>query len=152
MPDDSLAQLRAIWQAAGRPCQVKLRDAAKRKGISLSVTQAADFVRAQPVAQAFAPAPRSEGKVTSPELNGRWQCDLIGYKTKPPEKNDGNRLVLACVDVFSRLTYTELLQTKEAEEVTAAFRRIQRAARGNKAIKGMIRMIPRDVLYVMSRR
>ena len=81
MPDDSLAHLRVIWAAAGRPGQAKFRDAAKRKGLNLSVKQAADFVRAQPVAQVFTPAPRSEGKVTSPELNERWQCDLIDYKT-----------------------------------------------------------------------
>ena len=108
MPDDSLAQLRAIWQTAGRPGQAKLRDAARRKGLYLSVKQAADFVRAQPVAQVFAPAPRSDGKVTSPELNARWQCDLIDYKAKGPEENDGNRLLLVCVDIFSRFLYTEL--------------------------------------------
>ncbi len=52
-PADSLAQLRAIWRAAGRPGQAKLRYAARRKGFDLSVKQAADFVRAQLVAQGF---------------------------------------------------------------------------------------------------
>ncbi len=47
--------------------------------------------------------------------------------------------------VFSRLMCTDLLQTKNVEEVTAAFRRIQRAARGSKAIKGMIHVIPHEV-------
>ena len=143
MPDGSLAQLRVIWQAAGRPGQAKLRDAAARKGLNLSVKQAADFVRAQLRAQVFSPAPRSSGKVTSPELNERWQCDLVDYKTKSPEKNGGNRLILVCVDVFSRFAYAELLKTKEAEEVAAAFARIQRVARGK--FKGKIHVIPREV-------
>ena len=69
MPDESLARLRVIWQAAGRPGQAKFRAAASRKGLNLSVKKAANFVRSQPIAQAFVPAPRSEGKVTSPELN-----------------------------------------------------------------------------------
>ena len=100
-------------------------------------------MRAQPVAQVFAPVPRSEGKVTSPELIARWQCDLIDYKDKSPEKNDEYRLVLVCVDVLSRFMYTELLKTKEAEEVSAAFMRIQRAARGK--IRGKTDVIPGEV-------
>ena len=92
---DALAQLRVIWQAAGRPGQAKFRAAAQRKGLNLSVREAASFARAQSAAQVFAPAPRSEGKVTAPELNSRWQCDLIDYKAKSPEKNDDYRLILA---------------------------------------------------------
>ena len=140
MPDDSLAQLRVIWQAAGRPGQAKLRDAAKRKGLNVTVKQAADFVRNQSVAQVFAPPPKSEGKVTAPELDSRWQCDLIDYKAKSQEKNDDYRLILVCVDVFSRFMYVELLKTKEAEEVSDAFRKIPRRARGNATIKGKSRM------------
>ena len=73
---------------------IKLCGAAKRKGLNLSARQAADFVRAQPVAQVFAPTHRSKGKVTSPELNERWQCDLMDYEAESPERSDGNRLVL----------------------------------------------------------
>ncbi len=88
-----------------------------------------EFVIAQSVAQVYQPAPRSEGKITSPELNARWQCDLIDYKTKSPEKNDGFRLAHICIDIFSRFVYAAPLKTKEQEEVTEAFQRIQRAAR-----------------------
>ena len=79
--------------------------------------------------------PRSDGKITSPELNARWQHDLINCKAKSPEKNGGNRLLLVCVDIFNWFLYTELLQTKEAEEVVEAFQRALRRAR-NRAIKG----------------
>ena len=79
-----------------------LKDAAKRKGLNLTVKEVKEFVIGEAVAQVYRPAPHSEGKITSPELNARWQCDLIDYKTKSPEKNDGYRLVLTCFDIFPR--------------------------------------------------
>ena len=97
--------LKEIYDAAGRPGAAKFRDAAKRRGVQLTVKQARDFVQSQSVAQVFAPAPRSEGKVTSPELNARWQADLVDYKTRSPEKNKGHRLILVVIDVFSRFLY-----------------------------------------------
>ena len=106
-----LAQLKDMWAAAGRAGVSKFRDAAKRKGLAITVKQASDFVQAQAVSQVFAPPAKSEGHITSPEINGRWQCDLIDYKSKSPEKNDDYRLILVCVDIFSRFMYTELLKT-----------------------------------------
>ena len=38
-----LAELRAIWQRAGRPGRDKFRDAVKRSGLNLTVKDAADF-------------------------------------------------------------------------------------------------------------
>ena len=113
MPGGDLAELRRIWQQAGRPGAAKLEDAAKRQGLNLSVKEVREFVIAQSVAQVYQPPQRSEGKITSPELNARWQCDLIDYKTKSPEKNDGFRLALICIDIFSRFVYAEPLKTKE---------------------------------------
>ena len=131
-----LGQLRLIWSRAGRPGQQKLRDAAKRAGVSLTVKETADFIRGQAVAQVYAPAPKSEGKVTSPELHERWQCDLMDYKSRTPDKNGGNRLALICVDIFSRAPYAEPLRSKEPQEVADAFKRIQRTARGAVRIRG----------------
>ena len=134
MPGEALAELRLIWVNAGRPGQAKLRDAAKRQGLNITVKQAAEFVQGQAVTQVYAPAPKSEGKVTSPELNERWQCDLMDFKSRTPEKNDGNRSALVCIDVFSRMIYAEPLKTKTPEEVAAAFQRIQRKAGGGERI------------------
>ena len=145
MPENALAELRLIWTKAGRPGQAKLRDAAKRQGLNLTVKEASDFVRAQSVAQVFAPAPKSRGKVTSPQLNERWQCDLIDFKSRSPEKNDDFRVALVCIDIFSRMLYAEPLKTKTAEEVAAAFQRVQRQARGNARIKGRAQVIPQEV-------
>ncbi len=93
MPGEALAEFRLVWQRAGRPGAAKLKDAARRQGINLTVEEVEEFMVGQSVSQVFQPAPRSEGKVTSPELNARWQCDLIDYKARGPEKNDGYRLV-----------------------------------------------------------
>ncbi len=54
---------------------------------------------------------------------------MMDYKARSPEKNDGYRLVLICLDIISRFVYAEPLKTKEHLEVTEAFQRMQRAAR-----------------------
>ena len=143
MPGEALAELRLLWQRSGRPGAAKLRDAAKRQGINLTVKEVREFIVGQAASQVFQPAPRSEGRVTSPELNARWQADLIDYKARSPEKIDGYRLVLICIDIFSRFVYAEPLKTKEQAEVTEAFQIIQRAARGSLAGKG--RVIPSNI-------
>ena len=103
MPGKDLAELRLIWQRAGRPGAAKLKDAAKRQGINLTVKEVKEFIVGQAASQVFQPSPRSEGRVTSPELNARWQADLMDYKARSPEKNDGYRLVLICIDIFPGL-------------------------------------------------
>ena len=145
MPGEDLAEIRRIWQGAGRPGAAKLRHAAQRQGLNLTVKEAKEFVVGQGAAQVFAPAPKSQGKITSPEMNERWMCDLIDFKSRTPEKNDGFRLALVCVDVFSRMLYAEPLKTKEPEEVAAAFQRIQRAAKGSARPGGRTHVIPREV-------
>ena len=67
----------------------------------------------------------------------------MDYKARSPEKIDGYPLVLICIDVFSRFVYAEPIKTKEQAEVTEAFQRIQRAARGRLVGKG--RTIPSNV-------
>jgi hypothetical protein len=117
-------ELRRIYEAAGRPGAAKLRDAARRQGREISLKEAQEFVRGQSTAQVFGPPPKSDGKVTSPQLNDRWQCDLMDFKTRTPEKNKGFRAALLCVDVFSRFAYAEPLLGKMAGEVAEAFQPI----------------------------
>ena len=51
MPGEDLAELRRIWQQQGRPGAAKLKDAAKRQGLNLSVKEVKEFVIAQSVAR-----------------------------------------------------------------------------------------------------
>ena len=112
--------LRDVWVAAGRPGVAKLRDAAKRQGLAVTVKEAQEFVKGQESAQVFAAPPSSAGKVVSPELNHTWQADLIDYTAKNTHANSGYRFALVVVDVFSRKTYTVNLPNKESETVTRA--------------------------------
>ena len=114
--------LREIWVSSGRPGAAKLRDAAKRQGVAVTLKAAQEFVKTQEAAQVFAPAPRSLGKVTSPELNHTWQADLIDYTSKDPTVNGGHRFALVAVDVFSRKTYTVPLKNKAPEDALSAYK------------------------------
>ena len=51
MPGEALAQLRLIWQRAGRPGAAKLKDAAKRQGLNLTVKEVKEFVIGQAVSE-----------------------------------------------------------------------------------------------------
>ena len=140
-----LAELRAIWQRAGRPGRDKFRDALERSGLNLTVKAATDFIKAQSVPQVFfAPPPASKGKVTSPELNERWQADLMDFKSRTPGHNDGNRAALIVADIFSRFVYAEPVATKTSEEVAAAFERIITRARGRSRLR-IVNEIPGEV-------
>jgi hypothetical protein len=44
MPGGDLAELRRIWQQAGRTGAAKLKDAAKRQGLNLAVKEVKEFV------------------------------------------------------------------------------------------------------------
>ncbi len=81
MPADPLAQLqlRSIWQAAARPGEAKLRDAALRKGANINVKQAAQFVKSQSVAEVFAPPQKARGRsrVPSSVLGGKLTSSTI---------------------------------------------------------------------------
>ena len=85
--------LQAIYNISGRPGAAKLRDAARRRGLNVSLKEAQNFVRGQSAAQACAAPPKKlAGKVTSPELNQRWQADLLDFKQQNPEKTKATGL------------------------------------------------------------
>ena len=102
-----MSNLREIWENAGRPGAAKFRDAAKRQDVAITTKEAQEFVKKQASAQVFAAVPKSQGKITSPELNHTWQADLIDYTAKDPTLNNGYRFALVITDVFSRKVYAE---------------------------------------------
>ena len=115
------AQLRKIWLETGRAGVSKLLAAAQREGLGVKRAGVDAFIKKQETRQVFAPAPRSDGKVTSSSLDGRWQIDLIDFKQLDATKNDGHKNVLVITDVFSRFTWAVPLKDKSQLSVTAAF-------------------------------
>ena len=118
------AQLRSIWLETGRAGVSKLFAATQRAGLGVRRADVDAFVKKQETRQVFAPAPRSDGKVTSNSLNRRWQVDLIDFKQLDATKNDGHKNVLVVTDVFSRFVWAVPLKDKSQNTVTTAFRGI----------------------------
>ena len=110
--------LEEIWVSTGRGGAAKLRDAARREGLEVSLKEAQTFVKAQAESQVFAKGPSAYGQITAPQRGARWQVDLIDYKAQPA---DGKTAVLVTVDVFSRELWAEALPSKRPEVVAAAF-------------------------------
>ncbi len=69
-------------------------------------------------------------------------AELVDYSAKSPNKTVTIALSWSA-STFSRFMHIELLKTKEAEEVTEAFLRIQQVARGRLA--GKTRVVPGEV-------
>ena len=118
------AQLRKIWLETGGAGVSKLLAAAQREGLGVKRAGVDAFIKKQEKRQVFAPAPRSDGTVTSSSLDGRWQIDLIDFKQLDATKNDGHKNVLVITDVFSRFTWAVPLKDKSQITVTAAFQGI----------------------------
>ena len=118
------AELRRIWVDSGRPGVAKLYAAVQREGVAARRADVDAFVKAQETRQVFAPLPKSNGKVTSTSIDGIWQVDLIDFKQLDATKNDGHRVVLVVIDVFSRFTWAVPLKAKTQAAVTAGFQGI----------------------------
>ena len=116
------AQLRKIWLETGRAGVSKLLAAAQREGLGAKRAGVDAFIKKQETRQVFAPAPRSDGKVTSNSLVGHWQIDLIDFKQLDATKNDGPKNVLVITDVFSRFVWAVPLKDKSQNTTTTAFR------------------------------
>ena len=84
------AQLKAIWLEAGRPGTAKLYAAARKQGLDVKRAAVDAFVKAQETRQIFAPAPKSQGKVTANGIDDKWQVDLTDWKQMDASKNSGH--------------------------------------------------------------
>ena len=123
------AQLRKIWVETGRAGVSKLYAATQREGLGVKRAVVVAFVKAQETRQVFAPAPKSNGKVTSTSIDSTWQVDLIDFKQLDAAKNDGHRVILVVADVFSRYVWATPLKEKTQATVSAAFRAIMASGR-----------------------
>ncbi len=123
------AQLRKIWVETGRAGVSKLYAATQREGLGVKRAAVDAFVKAQETRQVFAPAPKSNGKVTSSSIDSTWQVDLIDFKQLDAAKNDGHRVILVVADVFSRYVWATPLKEKTQATVAAAFKSIMASGR-----------------------
>ena len=117
-------QLRTIWIESGRPGAAKLYAAARRRGLDVKRPVVDAFVKQQETRQVFAPAPKSQGKVTATNLDDRWQADLIDWKQMDATQNKGFKNVLVVVDVFSRYAWAVPMESKSQEDAVKAFGKV----------------------------
>lgn len=123
------AQLRKVWIEAGRPGVAKLYTAARKKGLDVRRAAVDEFVKKQETRQVFAPAPKSQGKVTATNVDDRWQADVIDFKQMDASQNKGFKNVLVVVDVFSRFAWAVPMQSKSQEDTIQAFEKILKASK-----------------------
>lgn len=123
------AQLRKVWVDAGRPGIARFRSAARRAGFDIKLAEARQFVQKQDSRQVFAPAPKSQGRVTAARVDDRWQVDLVDFSSSSVKQNNGARAALLVTDVFSRFSWVEVLDSKSTETVAQAFHRILKRSR-----------------------
>jgi len=116
--------IRRVWLSANRPGVEKLVQAARRKGLRLTREKASRFIKAQSVAQIYAPSPASVGAVAARHIDSNWQADLVDLSQLPSDENDGHRYFLLCTNVFNRRCFAEPLKTKSPPEVAASMRKI----------------------------
>ena len=93
----------------------------RRRGLKVTRSEAAQFVRTQSSRQVFRPAPRSSGRVTATRAGFKWQADLVDFTSRDASKNEGYRYALVLVDVFSRLVHAEPMKGKTAADTVVAF-------------------------------
>ena len=122
------AQLRKIWIETGRTGTAKLYDAARRRGLDVKRPVVDAFVKKQETRQVFAPAPKSQGKVTATNVDDRWQVDLIDWKQMDATQNKGFKNVLVVVDVFSRFAWTVPMSSKTQEDAVSALGKVLRTS------------------------
>ena len=107
-----------LWLDAGKPGAHKFRQVLIRKGIPAPSEKYLNeyFLKYKSSKQLFAKGPRYLGKVWSPAVDSRWQCDVLVNTQKPSEyKGTKWEYALIVVDVFSRYLWAHLITSpKEA--------------------------------------
>ncbi len=128
------AQLRKVWIEAGRPGVAKLHTAARRRGLDVRRADVDAFVKKQETRQVFAPAPKSQGKVTATNIDDKWQVDVIDWKQMDAAQNKGFKNVLVVVDVFSRFAWAVPMESKSQEDTMKALGKILKSSRRKPAL------------------
>ena len=118
-------RLKEFWVKTGRASAIVLVHYARTKGYNIPTSEAVRFIKAQTAGQVFRPPPPSNGHVTSPDIDAKWQLDLIDYSSKDAAKNNGFKYALVAVDVFSRRVMAAPMRSKTAADAAAALQQIK---------------------------
>ena len=110
---DGVPDLHELWVKLNRPSAERFRQALVKRGIvAPPVKQIRElFLKYQSSKQLFAPPPRYTGHVYAPQLDSRWQADVMLYSQ--PSEYRGERWTAALVvcDIFSRTVWAELIHS-----------------------------------------
>jgi hypothetical protein len=107
----------------------KLYTAVRKRGLDVSRADVDAFVKKQETRQVFAPAPKSQGKVTATNIDDRWQVDIIDWKQMDAAQNKGFKNVLVVVDVFSRFAWAVPKESKSQDDTIKALGKILKTSK-----------------------
>jgi hypothetical protein len=107
----------------------KLYTAVRKRGLDVSRADVDAFVKKQETRQVFAPAPKSQGKVTATNIDDRWQVDIIDWKQMDAAQNKGFKNVLVVVDVFSRFAWAVPMESKSQDDTIKALGKILKTSK-----------------------
>lgn len=105
----------------------RLFEAAKNKGLAVTRKQISEFVKNQQVSQLHQEKPSKTEylHINSPEIDARWQADLIDLP-KLSDANNGYRYILSVIDIYSRYGWLIPTKNKDGNSIQKAFQEIFR--------------------------
>ena len=115
-----MAELKEFYEELSFPSKTKLRQAAKKRGISTEGIDA--LYKEKPVGQLFGKAPAQKGHIATTREHDKWQADIIDYKQFSKKANDGFQHALSVTNVFDRKTHVLPLKSKAPKEAGPNFR------------------------------
>ena len=114
-------ELTRIYERLGAPGARALHTAALRENLAVSKKETTAFVAKQAEQQTFKAPPTSKGQTATREKDSDMQADIIDMKT---QKSGPFSAILIAIIPWSRKLALEPLQTKTAQAVTVAFRKV----------------------------
>ena len=117
-----MAEPKKLYEELSFPSKTKLRQAAKKRGISTEGIDA--LYKEKPVGQLFGKAPAQKGHIATMGEHDKWQADIIDYKQFAKKANDGLQHALSVTNAFDRKTHVLPLKSKAPKEVWAKFQTI----------------------------
>ena len=124
------SQLSKIYYSPGEPgsfsgVQKLLHSSKKLKKNDLNKGNVTDWLKKEKLYTLFRKTNNKflRSRIMSPRSGHMWDADLMNLYSLS-KYNRNQKYVLLCIDVFSRMVYTEPLTTKNADDIVKGFKRI----------------------------